>query len=408
MKEQWEKDAKRMSINRANETLEETKKQQQMEAERANINRANESPEKSNELRQMMAERASINRATESPEKSNERQQMEAERANINRANESPDKSNEQKETNAKRMKINRFNKRVNQSPEKAKERNEKQSPEKAKEQKEKVAERVRKYWLNKKTLQEARKERMRKQVMKSVNQAPPPDQGINPEDVPNISQYVKTRESIILAYEHLMKTELKANEKFEVAPSRPGINFPLAGMCHQANVCVCCDRFTTRTSEIKWINKTVLLIHEKRLQDSDLSCLLQNCYNVLDPGLQHCLLLPRARVNANDEYTCCTQCSDSLRPHMREKPPLKFAISNKWAIGNMPPKILDLVTEVTGPLTGPVHPFVYVMSFTGGAHKSITGSNTFFGNNIEENMGELGHHVGLTGSSAVYVVMSG
>ena len=87
------------------------------------------------------------------------------------------------------------------------------------------------------------------------------------------------------------MKTELKANEKFEVAPSWPGINFPLAGMCHQANVCVCCDRFITGTSEIKWINETILLIHEKRLQDSDLSCLLQNCYNVLDPGLQHCLL---------------------------------------------------------------------------------------------------------------------
>jgi hypothetical protein len=47
-------------------------------------------------------------------------------------------------------------------------------------------------------------------------------------------------------------------------------------------------------------------------------------------------------------------------------------------------------------------------MSFTGGAHKSITGSYTFFGNNVEENMGALGHHVGLTGSSAVYVVMSG
>jgi hypothetical protein len=219
----------------------------------------------------------------------------------------------------------------------------------------------------------------MRNQIMRSVNQAPLPDQGINPEDVPNISQYVETRESIILAYEHLMKTELKANEKFEVAPSRPGINFPLAGMCHQANVCVCCDRFITGTSEIKWINKTVLMIHEKRLQDSELSCLLQNCYNVLDPGLQHCLLSPRARVNANDEYTCCTQCSDSLRPHMREKPPPKFAISNKWAIGNMPPEILDLVTEVTGPLISPVRPFAYVMSFTGGAHKSITGSYTFF-----------------------------
>ena len=205
MNEQCQKDAERMIMNRANETSEETKKRRQMDAERANINRANESLEKGNERRQMMAERASINRANESPEKGNER-----------------------KETCAKRMKVNRFNNRVNQSPEKAKEL------------KEKSAERARKYRLNKKAFQEARKERMRNQIMKSVNQAPPHDQGVNPEDVPNISQYVETRESIISAYEHLMKTELKANEKFEVTPSRPGINFPLAGMCHQANVCVC------------------------------------------------------------------------------------------------------------------------------------------------------------------------
>ena len=165
---------------------------------------------------------------------------MDAERANINRANESPEKANERKETNAKRMKVNRFNARVNQSPEKAKVRKENQSPEKAKELKEKAAERNKKYRLKKKAFQEARKERMRNQIMRSVNQAPPPDQGINPDDVPNISQSVETRESIISAYEHLMKTELKSNEKFEVALSRPGINFPLAGMCHQANVCVC------------------------------------------------------------------------------------------------------------------------------------------------------------------------
>ena len=73
-----------------------------------------------------------------------------------------------------------------------------------------------------------------------------------------------------------------------------------------------------------------------------------------------------------------------------------------------MPPKILELVTEVNGPLISPVCLFAYVMSFTGGAHKSITGSYTFSGNNVEENMGALGHHVGLTGSSAVYVVMLG
>ena len=92
----------------------------------------------------------------------------------------------------------------------------------------------------------------------------------------------------------------------------------------------------------------------------------------------------------------------------MRDKPPPKFAISNKWTIGNLPADLLELITEVTGPLISPVRPFAYVMSFTGGAHKSITGSFTFFNNNIEENAGALNHHTELTGCSTVYVVLSG
>jgi hypothetical protein len=38
------------------------------------------------------------------------------------------------------------------------------------------------------------------------------------------------------------LKTELKKNDKLEVAQMQPGIDLPLAGMCHQAKVCVCCD----------------------------------------------------------------------------------------------------------------------------------------------------------------------
>jgi hypothetical protein len=67
-----------------------------------------------------------------------------------------------------------------------------------------------------------------------------------------------------------------------------------------------------------------------------------------------------------------------------------------------LPSDLLDTITEVTGPLISPSCPFAYVMSFTGGAHKSITGSFTFFNNNIEENVGALNHHTDLTGSSAV------
>jgi hypothetical protein len=129
----------------------------------------------------------------------------------------------------------------------------------------------------------------LKRQVLRSTYKSPNPDQGEESEEVPNISQYVETRESIISAYEHLMKTELKENEKIEIVQMRPGVDFPLAGMCHQANVCVCCDRFITGTSEIKWINKTVLLLNEKRLQDERYICsiakLLQ-CFGLWTPTL--------------------------------------------------------------------------------------------------------------------------
>ena len=138
----------------------------------------------------------------------------------------------------------------------------------------------------------------MRSQVFKSAYQAPTSEQNEDPEEVLNNSQYAETKEPIISAYQHFMKTELSENEKIEVAQMRPCVKFLLAGMCHQANVCVCCARFITETREIGWINKTILLVHEKWLQDVDIYVPLQNCYNVLDPGLQHCLLSPRARVN--------------------------------------------------------------------------------------------------------------
>ena len=272
----------------------------------------------------MGCQRAYNKRANETPEESKKRRAMEAERANKNRGNETPEKRIARKEAVAKRAKLTH----INASPESARKQREKNtekvrkyrltqtnvSPESARKKREKNTEMVRKYRLKKKASREAHKDRLRRQVVRSANQSC--DLGLDEieEEVPNISQYVETRESIIAAYEHLMKTQLKENEKFESVQMRPGIDFPLAGMRHQANVCVCCDRFITGTNEIKWINKTVLLSNEKRLQDDDITVSLQNCYNVLDPGLQHCLLSPRARVKSNDDYMCCSQCKSFNR----------------------------------------------------------------------------------------------
>jgi hypothetical protein len=62
----------------------------------------------------------------------------------------------------------------------------------------------------------------------------------------------------------------------------------------------------------------------------------------------------------------------------LKDKVPPKFAIANKWAIGTLPAKLLEKITEITGPLIAPVCPNAYVMSYTGGAHASISGSFTF------------------------------
>jgi hypothetical protein len=187
------------------------------------------------------------------------------------------------------------------------------------------------------------------------------------------------------------MKTRIRDDEHLH---GTPGICYPLRGLCHQANVCVCCDRFITGTDEVRWISKQNLLVNHERLIDNELPEGLKNCYKVFDLDLQHLLLSPRARVNVREEYICCSQCSDSLRPHHQKKLPPKFAISNRWAIGNLPSNLMSLVTEVTSPLIAPVRPFAYVMSFTGGAHKSITGAFTFFSNNVEQNVGVLQQHI--------------
>ena len=331
-----------------------------------------ETPDKTNEKLGYIVDKQIKGRVNKLPETSKRRQENELVRTPENRIKETAEKNRGTLEKELERIKLNR----AKESLEKAKTRDEKskiqkekdalrskdnrakESVEKAKIRKEKIVS-----WktiYHKKNSQEGRGQRLRRQLDKSYeNRFEKVD---DLECVPNISQYVETNESIKLAYAHLMKTQLGEDEKPIENSCDPCFQFPLLGMCHQANVCVCCDRFITGTSEVKWINKAVLLCHKDRLQDSELSISLQNYYNVLDVELQNCLLSPRARVNVKDDYMCCSQCYHSLRPHMRDKPPPKFSISNKWAIGNMPSELLELLTEVTGPLISPVRPF----SFTG------------------------------------------
>jgi hypothetical protein len=59
--------------------------------------------------------------------------------------------------------------------------------------------------------------------------------------------------------------------------------SIPLYEQCHQANVCVFCDRFICGTDELHWIKKTTLLQQKSRLILPNLKNKLQSCYTVLD-----------------------------------------------------------------------------------------------------------------------------
>jgi len=65
-------------------------------------------------------------------------------------------------------------------------------------------------------------------------------------------------------------------------------------------------------------------------------------------------------------------------------------------------------LTDVTSPLLSPVRPFAYMMSYSGGAHKSITGTFTFFNQSVEKNIGTLNFHSNTTGNNTVFAVLSG
>jgi hypothetical protein len=104
----------------------------------------------------------------------------------------------------------------------------------------------------------------------------------------------------------------------------------------------------------------------------------------------------------------CCSQCERAMRNDRLDKNPPKFAIANNFAIGSLPKNLLSLVTDVTSPLLSPVRPFAYILSYSGGAHKVITGSFSFFNQSIEKNIGALNFHRQSTNSNNVYVVISG
>jgi hypothetical protein len=111
----------------------------------------------------------------------------------------------------------------------------------------------------------------------------------------------------------------------------------------------------------------------------------LRACYRVGDEELKELLLSPRARVKMSGDYICILQCYKSLKQKSIDKNPPKFAISNHFAIRCLPEILSSSLTEIIGPLLSTVRPFAYVMNYNGGAHKSITGTFTFFNQDVQK-----------------------
>jgi hypothetical protein len=217
---------------------------------------------------------------------------------------------------------------------------------------------------------------------------------------VPMITKNIEIENSVKKANEHIMKTKIGQDEtipddllqvihqSISTEQSGRNIEIPLYDQLHQANVCVICDRFITGTVDLNWIKKNTLIQHKARLTIPDINSELQKCYQVTDPVLPELLLSPRARFKKNGEYLCCTQCDRALQNDRLDKNPPKYAIANNFAIGTLPQQLSGLLADVISPLLSPVRPFAYMMSYSGGAHKSITGTFTFFNQSVEKILG--------------------
>jgi hypothetical protein len=264
--------ALRVRRKRDEETLEQRKERQNNDALRTAAKRQKETPDQRKERRKNQALRTAARRGEETPDQTQKRLEEKAKRTAARREEETLDQTQQRLEENAKRKALNRIS-------------------------------------HNRK-----RRENVKQEVYVENEE--------KMDEVPNIAQFVETSDSLKCAFQYLHKTRIGDDENIRdgSSSSRPGMDFPLRGMFHQANICVCCDRFITGVSEIRWIKKQMLLFHHRRLIDDELPEALKNCYKVFDPDLQHLLLSPRARVNIRDEYICCSQCSDSLRSHMRNK----------------------------------------------------------------------------------------
>ncbi len=188
-------------------------------------------------------------------------------------------------------------------------------------------------------------------------------------------------------------------------------------GENHRAPVCVVCDRFIIKHEDLNWVEKKNLLQHGVRLSRAEyeihhstlLPDSLKEQYMVEDSDLKHLLLSPRAG-RKDDSYMCCSSCKTSLRPHLVNTAPPRNAIANGFVIGKVPDEVVseDEITDVLAAMIAPVRPFMHVVSYTGGQHKTIKGNVTFFQNSVFHTASVLNNYLKTGANPNVYCVLCG
>ena len=86
---------------------------------------------------------------------------------------------------------------------------------------------------------------------------------------IPQISEFVEVMNSKAKAFHHILKTRIHHDKQLsheildfiqkqdKIKGSGDSSSIHSYEQCHQANVCVCCDRFICGTDELHWIKKT-------------------------------------------------------------------------------------------------------------------------------------------------------
>jgi len=94
----------------------------------------------------------------------------------------------------------------------------------------------------------------------------------------------------------------------------------------------------------------------------------------------------------------------------MMEKAPPRLSIANGFAIGKIPDEILqqEEITDILAAMIAPVRPFMHIVSYSGGQHRTIRGNVTFFQNNVVHTGSVLQNYLRTGVNPNVYCVMCG